>query len=49
MTTVLVWFGVTSGPYLAVQIVRWLLDRNRYAGRAAEWQEFDRDGGGRED
>ena len=45
----LVWLGVTGGLYLVVQAVRWLIDRKRYAGWAVEWQEFDRDGGERQD
>ncbi|MDR3660211.1 MAG: hypothetical protein P4L86_07390 [Mycobacterium sp.] len=45
----LLWLGVAGGLYLMVLAVRWRLNRKRYAGWAADWQQLDRDGGGRRD
>lgn len=45
----LMWLGLTGFLYLVVQVVHWWVDRKRYAGWAAEWQELDRDGRGRND
>jgi hypothetical protein len=45
----LMWLGLTGFLYLVVQVVHWWVDRKRYAGWAAEWQELDRDGRGRSD
>ncbi len=46
---VLLWLGLTGSLYGLVQALRWRLDRKRFAGWAAEWQELDRDGRGRKD
>ena len=45
---VLLWLSIVGGMCLVIQVLRWRLDRTRYADWSNEWQALDCDGEGKQ-